>query len=87
MWPASILRRGGLCPNCPLTAWAALPFSFRTSQIRAAPAMRCGSEPSRRIDPRGHLGRAGVVHVLDRSGAILPMEPSWNTEDEELDGE
>ena len=51
----SSLRRDGPCPNCPLTDWVALPFSFLTSQISAEPAMRCGSEPSRRIDPRGML--------------------------------
>ena len=51
----SSLRRDWPCPNCPLTDWVALPFSFLTSQISAEPAMRCGSEPLRRIDPRGML--------------------------------
>ena len=61
----SSLRRDGPCPNCPLTAWAALPFSFLTSQINAEPAMRCGSEQSRRIDPRGMLdARALCLSLL-----------------------
>ncbi len=61
----SSLRRDGPCPNCPLTAWAALPFSFLTSQISAEPAMRCGSEPSRRIDPRDMLdARALCLSLL-----------------------
>ena len=29
----SSLRRDWPCPNCPLTDWVALPFSFLTSQI------------------------------------------------------